>query len=205
MQIETREVDGKTWYSAPDIARYLGITKRNKRRYIEKIPRGAEEGCVHNFHRNPKWSLHPCNCVMYLSKKGYRYFIDCLKKLTVADKTDVADVLEHLKRVKVILDTKQKKKPNGYIYLLHNLTGTIAKVGKATDCRKRWRSYQCPHNWVPKVAIAVPNQIKAENKLIKYMHSQYTLSNGREFFWCDNLTPVIKYMEGFGENIISQI
>ena len=107
---------------------------------------------------------------------------------------------------KYIRENKTKEQCSGHVYLLHNLSGNIAKIGKAKDCRVRWKEYQCPHNWVPKVAIEVDDQTKAEGVLLDYMDKHYTLSNGKEFFWCDNIEPIRKFMESkFGESILHQI
>ena len=95
---------------------------------------------------------------------------------------------------------------DGYVYLLESVSGTIAKVGRAVDCRKRWRSYQCPPNWKPRFAVHVPDQVAAETQLIAFMHTRFQLANGREFFRCYNTHPVMEYMAmKFGPNELAFI
>ncbi len=107
--------------------------------------------------------------------------------------------------IRDIRASKKKKVTSGFIYMLQNRMGDIVKVGKAKDCRKRWRSYQCTHNWVPYAAIRVEDMSESEARLIRYMHIHYQLSNGKEFFWCKNLKPVLDFMTKFGENGLSEI
>ena len=95
---------------------------------------------------------------------------------------------------------------DGYVYLLESASGTIAKVGRAADCRKRWRSYQCPPNWKPRFAVHVSDQVAAETQLIAFMHTRFQLANGREFFRCYNTHPIMEYMATkFGPNELAFI
>ena len=94
----------------------------------------------------------------------------------------------------------------GFIYLLLNTNGDVAKVGRAINCRKRWNSYQCPVNWKHIAAIRVKDMICCERIFINWMKERYPVACKREFFWCDNVKPIVKYLEeNFGPNVIQEI
>ena len=132
---------------------------------------------------------------------------DANKLLDVPEDADMKDLLMRAKGIRELIDiSKKEKHDDGFVYLLHNTAGDVAKVGKAADCRKRWKSYQCPLNWKPQFAVWVSDQAVAERKLIKYMNEHYTLGCGTEFFWCDNVKPVMHFMTiTFGKNRLSEI
>jgi len=115
-------------------------------------------------------------------------------------------ILQNIKDAAEYMRNRKKPRGKGFVYLLRNKTGDIAKVGKADNCRARWKSYQCPFNWVPVAAYRVEKQTESEAKIIGFMRDNFTLACGREFFWCSNTTPVQKYMTTtFGENILHEI
>ena len=195
--VETQEKNGEVWFKVPDIARALKMTRQSidlKRNKVVQQNKERFKSLTGNQ-----------NAAYFVNKSGYQQLLLQLK-IPVALKTTVTDVSSSIASVREHLETQKKLKvKSGHVYLLHNRSQDIAKIGKAIDCRKRWKGYQCPHNWVPKVAIRVTDQTKAEKKLLKYMHAHYTLSNGREFFWCGNIGPIVAYMSTFGENILGEI